>query len=133
MKNPVDINNLKRYEVFVMSKRLLIVSAFLMALPFNLVMADEQIYGSQLMTQQEREEHRAKMQSMKTEAERDRYRMEHHKKMQERAKERGVTLPDKPQYQGTGKQGKGQGKEKGKGLQNSQGKCGGQGKGGGKR
>ena len=116
-----------------MSKKLILVSTLLMMFPFSPVLADEPVYGSQLMTEQERQEHRAKMQSMKTEAERDRYRMEHHKKMQERAKERGVTLPDKPQYQGTGKQGKGQGKEKGKGLQNSQGKCGGQGKGGGKR
>lgn len=114
-----------------MNKHVLILSTLLMALSIGMVSADEQIYGSQLMTEQERQEHRAKMQSMKTEQERERYRIEHHKKMQERAKERGMTLPDQPPYQGTGKQGKGQGKEKGKGMENSQGKCGGQGKGGG--
>jgi hypothetical protein len=116
-----------------MNKNILLVSTLLAVFTLSPVWADEQVYGSQLMTEQERQEHRAKMQSMKTAEERERYRMEHHKKMQERAKEQGVTLPDKPQYQGTGKQGKGQGKEKGKGLQNGQGKCGGQGKGGGKR
>ena len=42
--------------------------------------AQQQIYGSQLMTQQERE----------------RLRLEHHQQMQERARQRGVTLPDQP-------------------------------------
>jgi len=56
----------------------------------------EQIYGSQLMTRKERAENRAKMRSLKTPEERDAYRLEHHKKMQERAKEKGVTLPDEP-------------------------------------
>ena|SRR3972149_2863878 len=56
----------------------------------------EQIYGSQLMTRKERAEHRAKMRSLKTREERDAYRLEHHKKMLERAKEKGVTLPDEP-------------------------------------
>ena len=39
---------------------------------------------------------------MKTKEEREKYRMEHHKKMQERAKQRGVTLPDEPQQRGKG-------------------------------
>jgi hypothetical protein len=54
------------------------------------------IYGSQLMTQQERIEYRTRMRSMKTLEERNALRIEHHQKMQERAKERGVTLPDMP-------------------------------------
>lgn len=62
----------------------------------------EQIYGSQLMTRQERAEHRAKMRSLKTKEERESYRMEHHKKMQERAKEMGKTIPDMPSPQGCG-------------------------------
>ncbi|ARU32895.1 hypothetical protein CAP31_07885 [Sulfuriferula sp. AH1] len=54
------------------------------------------VYGSQLMTRQERNEYRTKMRSMKTQQEREAYRLEHHKQMQERAKARGVTLPDMP-------------------------------------
>jgi hypothetical protein len=56
----------------------------------------DQIYGSQLMTRQERIAHRAKLRAAKTEQEREQIREEHHKQMQERAKERGVTLPDMP-------------------------------------
>ena len=59
-------------------------------------MPDQQIYGHQLMTQQERNAHRAKMRSAKTYEEQQRIRNEHHKQMQVRAKEKGVTLPDAP-------------------------------------
>ncbi|NDP38373.1 MAG: hypothetical protein GZ093_06430 [Rhodoferax sp.] len=54
------------------------------------------IYGSQLMTLQERNEYQAKMRGLKTAQEREAYRLEHHKQMQERAKVRGVTLPETP-------------------------------------
>ena len=57
---------------------------------------DQDIYGSQLMTMQERNEHRAKMRAAKTAEERERIRAEHHEQMKVRAKERGVTLPDAP-------------------------------------
>lgn len=60
------------------------------------------IYGSQLMTRQERNEYRTKMRSMKTQQEREAYRLEHHKQMQERAQARGVTLPDMPPAAGKG-------------------------------
>jgi len=56
----------------------------------------DQVYGSQLMTRQERLEYRNKMRNLKTVEEREQFRLEHHKQMQERAKERGVTLPDEP-------------------------------------
>lgn len=56
----------------------------------------EQIYGSQLMTDAERDAYRTKMRSAKTQAERDQLRTDHHAAMQARAKERGVTLPDTP-------------------------------------
>lgn len=79
-----------------------------LSLPVATALA-EQVYGSQLMTEQERAEHREKMRSFKTEKEREQYRMEHHKKMQERAKERGVTLPDSPQQGGKGMNGGGGG------------------------
>jgi hypothetical protein len=58
----------------------------------------DQIYGSHLMTRMERAEHRKQMRSLKTEGERERFRQEHHKKMEERAKERGLTLPDMPHH-----------------------------------
>ncbi len=62
----------------------------------------ELIYGSQLMTPQERTEYRAKMRSMKTKEEREAFRMEHHQQMQERAKAKGKTLPGMPPAQGGG-------------------------------
>lgn len=52
------------------------------------------VYGWELMSEQERVEHRKKMQSFSTEEERNRYREEHHKQMQMRAKKKGVTLHD---------------------------------------
>lgn len=62
----------------------------------------EQIYGSQLMSQQEMAEHRAKMRSLQTNEERETYRLEHHQMMQERAREQGVTLPDESPTAGGG-------------------------------
>lgn len=41
----------------------------------------DQIYGSQLMTEQERIEFRNKMRGFKTQQERDAYQLEHHKTM----------------------------------------------------
>ncbi|MCK9295082.1 MAG: hypothetical protein M0P70_08340 [Desulfobulbaceae bacterium] len=66
------------------------------------VQQKEQIYGNQLMTPQEMAEHRAKMRSLKTNEEREAYRLEHHQMMQERAKEQGITLPDEPSAPGGG-------------------------------
>lgn len=79
--------------------------------------AAQTMYGSQLMTEQERIEHRAKMRSLQTEEERQAYRQEHHKRMQERATEMGVTLPDEPpaRGRGMGPQGGGMGQGKGQG------------------
>jgi hypothetical protein len=54
------------------------------------------IYGRQLMTPEERAAYRDRMRSAKTAAERNEIRAQHHKDMQARAKERGVTLPDQP-------------------------------------
>ncbi len=56
----------------------------------------DQVYGSQLMTRQERAEYRTKLRAAKTAEERERIRNEHHEQMKERAKVRGVTLPDEP-------------------------------------
>ena len=69
---------------------------------------DAPVYGSQLMTNQERIEHRNKLRAAKTAEEREQVRLQHHEQMQLRAKERGVTLPDAPPAQGGG-QGRGMG------------------------
>ena len=74
------------------------------------------MYGWELMTVKEREEHRNIMRSLKTEEERTAYRLEHHKKMQQRAKELGVTIPDVPPERGSGTgSGTGQGAGSGRG------------------
>jgi len=47
---------------------------------------EEPIYGHQLMTQQERREHREQMRSAKSWEEREQLRREHHERMRERAR-----------------------------------------------
>ncbi|MGA9031372.1 MAG: hypothetical protein WB402_02480 [Sulfuricaulis sp.] len=56
--------------------------------------SQEQVYGSQLMNQQDRDDYRAQMSAAKTGQERDQIRQAHYKQMNERAKQQGVTLPD---------------------------------------
>lgn len=58
--------------------------------------AQETIFGSQLMTAEERAAYRQRILAAKTEEERERIRSEHHARMLERAKEQGVTLPEEP-------------------------------------
>jgi len=77
---------------------------------------EQVIYGYQLMTQQEREQYQAQMRNAKTAEERERLRNEHHERMQARAKERGVMLPDTPPKRGGGmNQGNGMGPGSGMG------------------
>ena len=99
-----------------MSKRVLLVSILsgVLLVSSGLVLADdqeqpqervqtqEQIYGSQLMTKQERAEHRVEMRAAKTKEEREQIRKEHHERMKERARARGVSLPDEPPARGGG-------------------------------
>ena len=97
-------------------KKLLSISslAVIMCLSSGLVLSEDQeqeqlqdreqlqqrdqheIYGGHLMTPKERAEHRAKMQSAKTMEEREQLRMDHHERMNMRAKKRGMSLPDDP-------------------------------------
>ncbi len=70
---------------------------------------DEYVYGRELMTQQELTEHRMHMRSLVTAEEREAYRLEHHKLMQERAQEQGKTLPEEPLQRGQGMGGGGMG------------------------
>ena len=64
--------------------------------------AQVQIYGSQLMTVAERTEYQSKMRALKTDKERDAFRLDHHDKMKVRAAEKGVTLPNSPPGVGKG-------------------------------
>lgn len=87
-----------------MSGRTLMTTIALAVLSIGTAMAQDspQIYGSQLMTQQERLEYRTQMRAMKTQEERETFRLQHHQKMQVRAQERGMTLPDAPPAGGGG-------------------------------
>jgi hypothetical protein len=63
----------------------------------DMAQGNEPIFGSQLMTREEREKYRAEMRSLKTREECKAYRMGHKKIMQERAKKMGKTIPDVPE------------------------------------
>ena len=92
---------------------------------------DEQpVYGSQLMNEQERLEHRQRMRNAASDQERQQIRAEHHNRMQERARQQGVTLPDEPPAQGMGA-GKGMGAGQGMGMGRGMGSGQGRGMGGG--
>ena len=71
----------------------------------------EHVYGSQMITEQERNEYRARMQAAKTNEEREQIRMEHHERMRDRAKSQGLSMPDSPPPKGGG-MGGGKGKNK---------------------
>ena len=71
--------------------------------------------GRQLMTQAEWQEHQQKMRSLSPE-ERERYRKEMHQKMVERAKEKGITLPEDPGSRGGPSGGPGSGMVNGRGA-----------------
>jgi len=85
---------------FILSVVLLLPSGFIFAdeqeQSQQNVQTQEQIYGSQLMTKQERAEHREKIRAAKTKQEREQIRKEHHERMKERARARGINLPDEP-------------------------------------
>ena len=64
--------------------------------------APETVYGSQLMTQKDRSEHRALMRAARTPEEKARIRTELHERMKVRAQQLGVALPDTPPAAGGG-------------------------------
>ncbi|MGB1478650.1 MAG: hypothetical protein ACPG9R_12765 [Marinobacter salsuginis] len=81
--------------------------------------SEEQVFGRELMTQQELQQHRETMRNLNTDAERAQYRQLHHERMMERARERGVELRN-GMGQGSG-QGMGKGQGQGMGQKNGQG------------
>ena len=96
------------------------ISISLLMLISPTTISEETVYGYQLMTEQERAEHRTKMRSFNTDAEREAYRRQHHEMMQERARAQGVTLPDEPMPRGQGR-GMGKGQGQGQGYRGGQG------------
>jgi hypothetical protein len=87
------------HEEHAMKRLSTLACALVMGLALNAHAADaapDVIYGSELMTAQERHEYHVKMRSLKTAEERDAFRLEHHKQMQERAAAQGKTLPEVP-------------------------------------
>lgn len=85
------------------------------------------IFGYQLMTAEERATFRTQMQNATTEEERQKIRLEHRTLMLERAKAKGVTLPETPMMNGQG-MGKAMGMGMGGGMMNNNGKGSGKGK-----
>lgn len=86
----------------IVSSLATLTAAVWLGLALPVQAADEFVYGRELMTQQEMAEHRARMRSLNTAQEREAYRQEHHRKMQERAREQGKVLPDEPAGRGRG-------------------------------
>ncbi|HAF54264.1 MAG TPA: hypothetical protein DCL01_03370 [Thauera sp.] len=77
--------------------------------------AQEPIFGSQLMTEQERTVYRARMWAAEGDEARAAIRAEHHEQMRARAQERGLTLPEVPPARGAG-MGQGRGMGPGQGM-----------------
>lgn len=102
-----------------MMKQVLLIStltaALLLPVGASVAAGDEQIYGSQLMSNQERLEYRKKTMNAKTAEERERIRSEHHAMMKERAKANNITLPEEPPAGGAG-MGMGKGMNQGGGM-----------------
>jgi hypothetical protein len=77
-----------------------LLSAFIAALFLlcagSVSYADDMAYGWQIMTEDEIIEYQNKMRSFEMKEEREIYRIEHHKLMQARASEYGITLPEIP-------------------------------------
>ena len=68
--------------------------------PLATAQTEQPIYGRQLMTEQEALEYRQKMRAATSDEERQQIRAEHHEEMQERAKSKGVVLPDEVSARG---------------------------------
>jgi len=92
-----------------MLKRTLTYVTGALALSVGLVLAadppqpaQQQVHGSQVMTQKERDAHRAKMNAAKTAEEKERIRAEEHARLKERAEQQGKAMPEKPPAKGGG-------------------------------
>ncbi len=68
-----------------------------------------QARGNELMNEQERAEHRERMRETEDAESREEYRRETHERMEDRARERDMTLPDSPMDRGGRGGGRGMG------------------------
>jgi len=66
------------------------------------VQKQEQIYGSNIMSEQERVEYRARLNEAETAEEQKRVRMEHRKRMEQRAEKYGISLSGESSVQDQG-------------------------------
>lgn len=98
-----------------MSARVCMVAIALGGLSAIAVAADAPIYGSQLMSDQERSEHRRQMRAAGTPEARERIRLQHHEAMKQRATEKGLSLPEMPPPRGSGSRGAAMGPGRGMG------------------
>ena len=77
-----------------------LTAALMMYSGFTLAVDQEQtqkqVTGKELMTEQERAEHHTRMRAAKTQEEREQIRKQQHERMKQRAKERGLSIPDEP-------------------------------------
>lgn len=124
-----DGRNMIRITSFVVLALLALLGSA--AVP-HLAVAEEQIYGSQMMTPDERNDYQSRMRSAGSDAEREQIRAEHHERMRVRAEKMGVDIPDEPPARGMG-QGKGMGQGMGRGQGQGMGMGRGQGSQGGGR
>ena len=95
---------MRRSEVSEMlngKKMTMVLGAAVLALASIGAAFGQTYYGSQLMSPEERAEHRAKMRSLPP-SEREAYRAEHHEEMKKRAESMGLSLPDEPPAYGGG-------------------------------
>ncbi len=83
-----------------MNRKLLSVSTAALLLGITLapaILAEEkEIYGREMMTQEERFEYQKRMRIAESEEAREKIRAEHHDRMKQRAAERGLKMPDSP-------------------------------------
>ncbi|HYR25910.1 MAG TPA: hypothetical protein VEQ09_08765 [Aquabacterium sp.] len=93
----------KHWSLMLMTSLALAASHAVLAaetpMPSRAEMGPPPVYGSQLMTDKERTQYRARMWAAQTPEERERIRSEHHEEMQRRAQAQGITLPDEPRHQ----------------------------------
>jgi hypothetical protein len=110
------------------TKSLLAGLALGLAGPLAVHAQEDEIYGRQLMTQEEIREHQRSMRTLQG-AEREAYRQQHHERMMLRARERGVELPDSPPAAGGGAgRPEGAGRDRGYGPRDGGGRPGGTGR-----
>ena len=121
----MDINKPRLKTALAAAAAVSLSAAMMLTTPVLAQTDDQPIFGSQLMSDQERQSHRLQMLNANTPEERERIRADNHERMQKRAEEQGITLPEVPPARGMGQgmqQGRGQGMQQGQGQGMQQGR-----------